>query len=146
MKNNVLEQYYTAFNATNHLYSVWAKHRGLTYHTLFTLYAIFYSGAKGCCQQEICEEWMIPKQTVHSVLKTLEQEGYLHYRVNPEDRRNKIITLTEAGLRYAQPILQELGRLEETVLSKMGEELTRQMLDSTRAFCEKLKETLSEES
>lgn len=139
-----LAEYYTSFNAINNLYSMWAKEKGLSYHTLFTLYAIYHSEG-GCCQRIICEDWLIPKQTVSGVLKALEEAGYICCRALPQDRRNKLITFTDAGMEYAKPILEELYQLEKSVLEKMGEAMTQQMIEGNKIFYEKLREMVMEE-
>lgn len=138
-----LEEYYTSFNAISNLYAMWAKEKGISYHTLFTLYALYHSDA-GCGQRSICDEWLIPKQTLNSILKALEKDGYLTYRVCPEDRRNKIVMLSKAGMEYAGPILEELYQLEVFVLGKMDESLTRQMIDCNNQYFKNLKEAMME--
>ena len=140
-----LDQYYTILNATNNLYSAWAKQKGLSYHTLLVLYALCRSGS-GCRQSDICNDWMIPKQTVNSVLKSLEARGYVSYQVQPEDRRNKRVLLTPAGLAYAQPILEDLYRLEASALAEMPPETLRQIIDNDRQFYDGLKKQINGES
>lgn len=139
-----LHEYYMSFNATNSLYSTWAKQHGLSYYTLFTLYAIYYSDGD-CYQRSICDEWLMPKQTVNSILKLLEKESYITYEVNEADKRNKKILFTEKGRAYAKPILDALYHLEKTVLEKIDPMTRQQLIDNNTLFYHKLKETLLEE-
>ena len=139
-----LREYYMSFNATNSLYSTWAKRHGLSYYTLFTLYAIYYSDGE-CYQRTICDEWLMPKQTVNSILKSLEKEAYITYEVKETDKRNKKILLTKKGREYAKPILDALYQLEKTVLEKIDPKTRKQLIDDNNLFYHKLKETVMEE-
>lgn len=139
-----LREYYTSFNATGNLYSGWAKQHGLSYHTLFTLYAIYYGGGS-CTQKQICEEWLIPKQTVSSILKALERRGYVRCEVQPEDRRNKNILLTPAGAAYAKTVLEELDKMEKRVARRLGKNTMQQIVDCNKAFYEELRKEIPEE-
>ena len=56
------------------LYGEWAKAHGMSYNTVMTLYAL--AQARGCTQKQIAEEWLIPKQTVNTIVKELERQGF----------------------------------------------------------------------
>lgn len=51
----------------NSLYENWVQQRGLSTYTLFVLYALIEKD--GCTAKEICKTWILPKQTVSSILK-----------------------------------------------------------------------------
>ena len=57
------------------LYAAVSKRHGLSYHTAMTLYALDQD--EGCTQKEIAKTWLIPKQTVNTVVKELERQGFL---------------------------------------------------------------------
>ena len=57
------------------LYGEWAKQHGMSYHAMITLYAL--NQDRKCTQKQIAEEWLIPKQTVNTVVKELERQGFL---------------------------------------------------------------------
>ena len=58
------------------LYAAVSKRHGLSYHTAMTLYALDQD--EGCTQKEIAKTWLIPKQTVNTVVKELERQGYIY--------------------------------------------------------------------
>lgn len=138
-----LDAYYASFITINNLYSSWAKEKGLSYHALFILHSIYHS-ANGCSAKEICEKWLIPKQTVNSVLRIFDQHGYVCYQVQTQDRRNKMITLTEQGIEYAKPILDGLYRLETAALETMGAELVSQLIECNQRYQEKFAEAVAD--
>ena len=57
------------------LYGEWARCHGMSYNTMMTLYALDLRD--GVTQKEITEGWLLPKQTVHTVVKELERRGYV---------------------------------------------------------------------
>ena len=122
--HRTLEEYYAIFIKINGLYSAFARERGLSYHALFILYAIYHSG-DGCTPTEISNRWLIPKQTVNSVLRSFDQRGFVRYETCPRDRRGKQISLTPAGREYARPLLEGLYAAETAALEKMGAEAHR---------------------
>lgn len=140
-----LKETYISWNAINGLYAVWAKKKGMTSHTLFTLYAVYHD-KENCCQSKICDEWFMPKQTVNSILKELERKDYIFYKTDAKDKRNKIIQLTDAGLAYAECILSELYELEVSVLDKMGSEHRQNMIDGNNLFYKLLKKEILEDN
>ena len=99
------------------LYAVLARREGLSYHTVMTLYALDHD--QGCTQKQIAENWMIPKQTVNTVVKDLERRGYVELR---------------AGRAFASQGLRKLYEAEERAVKAMGEDRFREMVAANRAF------------
>lgn len=147
MENQIIQQlhaYYNFFNSLNGAYCAWAKKHGLSYHKLFVLYAI-YRGKGSCSQKKICEEWLIPKQTVNTILKSLEKDHYVSYQLDEADKRNKWISFTEEGLAYAMPILSELYKLESSVIEQLGLDCMDELIAHTKRYYE-LFQTMQEET
>lgn len=140
--HETLEEFYTVFIKINNLYSAFAKQKGMSYHALFVLYSIYHS-EEGCSPSDICDKWLIPKQTVTSVLRTFDENGFVCYRTSDQDRRNKILSLSEKGTAYAKPILEDLYRLETAVFEKMGLSLVQQLVEGNRAFQKNMEEVLN---
>ena len=92
------------------LYAAVSKRHGLSYHTAMTLYALDQD--EGCTQKEIAKTWLIPKQTVNTVVKELERQGYVFFQTG---KKEKQVRFTEAA---------------------MGEARFREMVEANRAFTE----------
>ena len=103
------------------LYGEWAKAHGMSYNTVMTLYAL--AQARGCTQKQIAEEWLIPKQTVNTIVKELERQGYVRFEAG-RDLKEKLVCFTEAGRAYAESHLRDLYRIEER----------EAMVEGTQAF------------
>lgn len=140
-----LREHYALWNTTNRLYFRWARDRGMTYDSLFVLYAIYY-GKGSSCQKEICEEWSMPKQTVNSILKNYEKKGHICFQQSEKDKRNKTIQLTEEGRQFAEKVVLELERAEMAVLQKIGEEDMETLLRINRLLVGYFQEELERTS
>ena len=73
-------------------------------------------------QNTITEKLSVPKQTVCSILDNFEKKGYIKKKINPEDKRNRLISLTKKGLTFAEPILKELEKLDVAMLKCLSAE------------------------
>ena len=98
-----------------------------------TLYALDQD--QGCTQKQIAENWMIPKQTVNTVVKELERSGYVELRAG-RDQKEKLVFFTPAGKAFAAEGLRELYETEERAVKAMGEARFREMVAANRAFTE----------
>ncbi len=113
------------------LYGEWAKHYGMSYNRMMILYAL--DQGHGCTQREIAEGWMIPKQTVNTIVKELERNGYVRLEAG-RDRKEKLVRFTEAGRTYVSQALGPLYQMEERTMERMGPEQCRALIESSAAF------------
>lgn len=125
----------TYISQSTALYGEWAKQRGMSYNMFMVLYALDMAGQ--CTQKQISESWMIPKQTVNTIIKSLERRGFLRFAAG-QDQKEKLVCFTETGRAFAKEILEEMYQMEDRVLERMGPELCEMMLKSERAFTEAL--------
>ena len=71
-----LREYNRIYKEVNDIYREIAARFGLSNSAFDILYTICEVG-DGCLQRDVCDATFIPKQTVHSSIRKLEQEGYL---------------------------------------------------------------------
>ena len=81
------------------LYDEYAKRHGMLMKTLLVLNALFYA-KEGMTQAEICKRTFQSKQTVNSIIRNLWTDHYVTITEIPEDRRNKMVEMTEAGRKF----------------------------------------------
>ena len=84
-------------------------------------------------QQDLCRQGSFPKQTVNTVVKELERQGYVFFQTG---KKEKQVRFTEAGRAFAGPCLQELYEIEDRAVAAMGEARFREMVEANRAFTE----------
>lgn len=115
------------------LYAALARRQGISYHTAMTLYALDQD--QGCTQKQIAENWMIPKQTVNTVVKDLERRGFVELRTG-RDQKEKLVFFTPGGQIFAREALREVYETEERAVAVMGRERFHEMVEANRAFTE----------
>ena len=71
-----LQLYYSLWKESNVIYEEWAKSQGLSSNSLLILESFYYDGDQ-CTQKSISQKWMIPKQTINTILKEFESKGYV---------------------------------------------------------------------
>jgi DNA-binding MarR family transcriptional regulator len=119
--NEYIKIYYESWFRINNSYNIWTQTRGINYNTLFVLYEV-YNNSINCTQRSICDNLLLPKQTVSTILKKLEQQEYIYREINERDRRNKIVKLTVKGMEFASDILTELEKAEVEAYENLSEE------------------------
>lgn len=129
-----------ALSGTLDLYRVWAKKHHLNYNTLVILYTLY--DYKTCTQKQICDWWALPKQTVHGILLDFKKKGYITIAANAKNKRERLITFTEAGSTFAASILEQLHQMEDRAMDKMGLEQRNQLIACNTKYYELLKEEI----
>lgn len=115
-----MERFMDSVQNIDRLYEEYAKAKGLTYISLTVLDAI-YEAPEICTQKYICEVTHYPKQSVNIVIKSFYENGYVELKETPEDRRNKMVILTDKGQKYADEIIGELCRIDKEAIAQFSE-------------------------
>ena len=139
-----VESYYDFWFGTTNLYENWAKKYGLTNTSLFVLDMIHKLNGY-CIAKDICERLLFPKQTVNSILKRFVEFGWIILQPAQHDKRNKVISLTPAGMRYADDILKKLYQLEETAMQKLSAREREEMKKQNAKFLHMLQHVMEEQ-
>ena len=102
-------------------YDEYTKHLGITLSTSKVLGVLLKN--ENCTQKDIIQQVHLPKQTVSAIIKTLEKQEMLISSVNiKEDKRNKIITFTPNGYKWATNIINEMKKVIYNSLQALGDE------------------------
>lgn len=116
-----------AFNRVRGAYALWAKENQVGYHEMVILYTL----QEGSChtQRQICEQYLLPKQTINNVISSLQAKGFLELVADTPDRREKRLELTASGRQYTAQLLMPLRQIEEQMLLQMNVEKLQEMAD-----------------
>jgi DNA-binding MarR family transcriptional regulator len=87
---------------------------------------------EGCTQRDICLQFSLTKQTVHSSVRKLAKEGFLSLQPGPG--REVRVYPTEAGRALIQEKIIPLKQAEEATSLRMGEADLRSMLQLTQKW------------
>ena len=127
------------------LYDEYAKRHGMLMKTLLVLNALFYV-KEGMTQAEICKRTFQSKQTVNSIIKNLWTDRYVTITEIPEDRRNKMVEMTEAGRAYCQKVVRHITWAEDTAMSMFTPEEQTQLIHLSRTFTRNLSMLVNQET
>ncbi len=114
-------------------YELYARKHGLTAKELFVLDIIWFA-PEGCLQSDICERLSATKQTISAIIKKFLKLGYLTLREGEKDRRNKVIHLTDIGIKYTEPIIPPAAKAEIDAMSELSETDIRELVRLTTLF------------
>ena len=112
-------------------YEDYAKSVGLSYTSLSILNAIY--DLPDCTQKQLCQVCFLPKQTVNTVVKELQRQGYVRLEAG-KDQKEKRIFFTDSGLAYAQERLGPLFELEDRALEAIGSQAAQAVVTGQLAF------------
>ncbi len=119
------------------LYDEYAKRNGMMMKTLLVVNVLFYA-KDGMTQKEICRRTFQSKQTVNLITKNLLAENYVTVTEMPENKRNKIVRMTDAGRAYCKKVVCHITWAEDTAMSMFTPEQQRQLIDLSRIFTKNL--------
>ena len=115
-----IDNSYTIWFGMNSIYEEWAKSHGLSGNSLMILYCVNNS-KEHITPKMIIDRLHLPKQTVTSVLNSMQKEGLLYRVVNESNKREKLIVLTESGEKLTKKVLDALYEYEIRAYSKLTE-------------------------
>ncbi len=124
MKNPPLDPWLKRYNnilkESDHFYRKAARRLGVPECALWILYTL-RAEEPPLTQKRLCQQLLQPKQTINSALKSLEAEGYLTLSAG-EDRRTRVITLTEKGAVLAGQTADRIIQAEQGAFQAMEPE------------------------
>ena len=92
------------------VYSVWAKKNKVSYNRMLVLYTIREFGF--CTQKQICDSYLLPRQTVNHVISEMKKDGILVADLEKSTGKEKALVLTPEGERYSEKLLYSLSRMD----------------------------------
>lgn len=104
----------------NSLYHEISVKLGLSDTALWILHSLFDSETT-YTQNDFCESWMYPRQTVNSAIANLVKAEYVTLTVIPGTRNSKAIELSETGVKFCREHIRPLHMAEERAFSQIGD-------------------------
>lgn len=122
-----------------------ASRSGISDNEFWIWYAILNLGGE-YSQQDICDIWSLPKQTVNSIVSNLIKKDYAFLEAVPGGRNRKVIRLTEAGIDFGKKIVQPTFEAEQRSLGHLSEQERQTFISTLGKFIDLLQEELNEEA
>ena len=124
------------------IYSQWSNAHGISYNEMLVLYTIREKGF--CTQKQICDGYLLPRQTINNVITGMRKNGMLKFSPENSVGREKAFMLTEQGEAYAHPLVDSMSRFEEQAVALLGDEkltaLTALMLEYDQALSQSMQD------
>ena len=118
-------------------YDVFSKNAGIKANMLWLLSAL--NDGQTHTQSQICWDWNYPRTTVNTLVKELEQQGYVELIPVAGTRRELYIVLTDAGKAYADSILKPVYDAEEQLFERYSKEHGTDFVHQLNAFSNTIK-------
>lgn len=119
------------------LYDAYAKRNGIMMKTLLVVNVLFYA-QDGLTQKEICQRTLQSKQTVNLIIKNLLAENRVTLMEVPENKRVKLVQMTDAGRAYCESVVKHITWAEDTAMSMFTPEEQKLLIDLSRTFTRNL--------
>ena len=126
-------RYNAVWMETSQLYETWARRQGLSFYELLVVLSVT-EAEEAVFQKDICRRFTSPKQTVHAIIKTLADKGWLELEVSEQDRRSRKLCLTAEGREQAAQIVQSLQEHEARVWLRLGVDRAEQLIEYTALY------------
>lgn len=84
----------------------------------------------GSCSQKQIEDFLqVSHPTVVGLVSRMEQSGYIQTSVSSDDKRNKIVTVTDSGMALASELCRFMDDMDNRMLEGLSEEQQSQLAD-----------------
>lgn len=121
MDQQLKEQYETLNRQLGELSSIYRdaiKRIGVSENEYWTWITLLHK-KEACSQQDICNIWSLPKQTVNTVVTNMVKKGYAVLKAASGARNRKNIELTESGREYGKSIVSPIEAAELRTFEKV---------------------------
>ena len=135
-----LREYNRIYKEVNDIYRDAASKFGLSNSVFDILYTICEVG-EGCLQKDVCDATFIPKPTVNSAIRKLEQEGYL--TLSNGKGHSKHILLTESGHTLLKETIFPIVEAENEAFTELSFEECNLLLKLHSKYTTALREKFS---
>ena len=124
------------------IYFEWSRRHNISYHEMLVIYTIRENGY--CTQKQICDNYLLPKQTIHNIISNMRENGILIYDESLSVSREKVFVLSEKGREYAAPFLESLDLVESGAMEILGEEKLNKLIELLLEYDMALNKALDE--
>ena len=140
-KYEIVRRIMLATNKIDGVYYLFGKKCGINENTLAFLYAL--ADGKPRSQKEISDEWIIPRTTINSIVKTMLARGFIQF-CSKHHTKEKAIVLTENGKEYADKYLTDIYLAEEKAISRTLQKFKPEFVSALEEFSNCLHEEFQE--
>ncbi len=143
-QSSFMEDIYGLSLRLDKAYAKLASRHGETYYNLWAIEELGRA-EEGLTQKELARLLFAPKQTVSSIVGSLERRGLVETLPSPTDKRSKVHTLTEKGRRLFCEADADQVAAEARCIERVGDKRIADMLEAMSSIIACIEESFSEE-
>lgn len=121
MNRDKVDRMYEAVRKTNQIYEIWSAAHGLTLYEMQIYYELIKNGGAAITQKDLCLKLDAPKTSINSIIKKQLQSGRIEMNVNSLNKREKMLSLTDDGQKFARKLIEPLLQYEEEAASMIDD-------------------------
>lgn len=127
--NDLFDRYYKSWRGIEVAYDKIAATHGVTYN-IMNILTLLYKQRAPMTQNELSRELNLSRQTVTSVVDSLETRGLVTRSIAEEDRRSRVIRLTDQGRTFGREIGRDMRRIELSAFQAFSDDEQVAFVDS----------------
>lgn len=120
-------------NGLDHIYSEFSRACGLSDCAYWMLVDTSTAGGS-IAVSRLTSEWFYSKQTINSAIKTLTARGFATLGFAEGSRKNKVVSLTEEGRRFAERYALPALKAEQREIMRLIGKFSQVLGDECDAF------------
>ena len=136
MIRNKIDRMYEAVRKINQTYEIWASAHGLTLYEMQIYYEMMKNKNAAVTQKDLCLKLDAPKTSINSIVKKQLQTGYIELNVNPLNKREKVLSFTNTGRKFAKELIEPLFRYEQETVSMIDERKMEVSIETQNQFAD----------
>lgn len=136
--HEILLRYNRIYKDMDQLYHMVARHFDLSDCALWILY-LLRETEREYTQAGICEALSFPRQTVHSALKGLQEDGRIVLERCEGNRKTKLLRLTPEGVQFVRGTIDRVLEAERRTLERFAPEEREAFLALNEAYARGLR-------
>ena len=144
LSNDVFDRYYKSWHGIDAAYDKIAARCGVT-SNIMNILTMLYKHRTPMSQNELSRELYLSKQTVTSVVDSLEKRGLVTRTISEGDRRSREVALNESGRTAGRRIGREMRRVELAAFELLSEEEQRALVNIQEKLWHGFYQVLGEE-
>lgn len=138
---NKLKEFNLIEKETDELYRIIATKHNLSESAFWILYEIRLNDYH-LTQSELCKYSFLPKQTINSALKILEEQKFLNLIPSSENKKSKLIILTNKGIELSEKIIDNIIETEIDIFKSFDQNELEIFLKIHHEYAKNLKERI----
>ncbi|WP_283675110.1 MarR family winged helix-turn-helix transcriptional regulator [Butyricicoccus sp. Marseille-Q5471] len=143
-RNDLFDRFYRSWSGIDAAYDKIAAGCGVT-SNIMNILTLLYKQRTPMTQNELSHELHLTKQTVTSVLDSLEKRGLVTRSIAEGDRRSRVVALTDEGRVSGRRIGRAMRSVELSAFAMLSDEEQQALVDSMEKLWHGLAQVLENE-